>query len=109
MTIATPSARDPSVIRVRILLYLHLVVIGWLAIMTLSDSGQIALPKVIETLLHFQPVELLLMLSWVAFPVLTANAAWRIRGRSFMYRFGAIAIDLLLSAFQLWVMLPTVQ
>lgn len=109
MVVATPSARDPSVIRMRILLYLHMVVIGWLTIMTLSDSGQIALPAVIKTLFHFQPVELLLMLSWVVFPVLIANAAWKIRGRSFMYRFGAIAIDLLLSTFQLWAMLPTVQ
>ena len=101
---------DRSPLRtVRMLFYLHIAVVCWFTAFTLSDTGQLEVPDWIQTLFYFRPVQMPLVFTWLACPVMMSIAAWKIPDRSKAFRVAIVVGDALLSAFQLWVMLPLVR
>lgn len=89
--------------------YVHLAIVCWFATFTLADTGQIAVPSAVQAMFYFRPVEIPLSISWVLAPVWMAFAVGKLSDRSTAFRAGLFIADVLLSAFQFWVMLPLVQ
>lgn len=106
-TTATSPIRSP-LRSVRVLFYIHLAVVCWFAVFSLSDTGLIKVPEIVTALFNFRPVHIPLF-TWMACPVLMTIAAWKLHDRSTAFRVGIVLGDALLSAFQLWVMLPLIQ
>ena len=102
--------QSPSSLRgVRILFYLHLAVVFFWAAFTLSDTRQIDLPQVVQQLFYVRAIQAPLAFTWMLFPGLIAYAASRFSDRPPWHRVAIVACDVLISVFQLWVMLPLVQ
>ena len=93
---------------VRILFYSHLVLVCGCAVLSLSDTGQIELPRVVARWFYFPAVQAPLVLSWLLIPAMMIVAAARLRDRSPGFRVTVVVGDILLSMFQLWAMLPLV-
>jgi len=91
----------------RVILYFHLIAIVYSAMLTMADTGLIPLPGYVTAVLFLPGI--LLIFSWLVFPLAMAIAAFRLNGRSFEFRLLAVAGDVMLSLFQLWIMLPWVQ
>ena len=100
---------DRSPLRtVRVLFYFHIAVVCWFTAFTLSDTGQLDVPDWIQALFS-SPVQMPLVFTWLACPVMISIAAWKIPDRLKAFRVAIVVGDALLSAFQLWVMLPLVR
>ncbi len=94
---------------VRTLFYLHLAVVCFWAAFTLSDTGLISVPRPLEALFYVRIVQLPLAFTWMLFPAMMAYAAAKLTDRSRAFRTSIVLSDVMLSIFQLWVMLPLVQ
>ncbi|QDU90760.1 hypothetical protein Pla175_41720 [Pirellulimonas nuda] len=103
-----PRLRPPLRL-VRVLIYAHLAVVCYWAAFTLSDTGQIEVPRLVTQLFSFLPLQIPLAISWLIFPGMMVYAVSKTPDRSPWYRVQMVAGDILLSAFQLWVMGPLVQ
>jgi hypothetical protein len=101
--------RRSSLRYVRAVFYFHVLVVCWLAVFTLSDTGQIKVPDIVKMLFYFRPLQMPLVFTWMLCPPLMAVAAAKLTNRSTAFRAGLVVGDALLSVFQLWVMLPLVQ
>jgi hypothetical protein len=93
---------------VRILFYAHLVFVCLCAVFSLLETGQIELPRYVAWWFYFPVVQAPMVLSWLLFPAMMIIAAARLPNRSPGFRVAVVAGDILLSMFQLWVMLPLV-
>lgn len=105
----TESQSRSSLRVVRLLFYLHLAVVCFWAAFTLSDTRKIALPQIIQQLFYVRAIQGPLAFTWMLFPALMASAVSRLSDRLRWHRVAIVACDVLLSGFQLWVMLPLVQ
>jgi hypothetical protein len=101
-----PEERIGGLGWVRTVFYLHLATVVGCAFLSLSDAGQIQLPPRLESwlLIFMSPM----VFAWLVCP-LAMMCAVSFSGRSRRFRFLAVGADVLLSAFQLWVLLPLVQ
>jgi hypothetical protein len=91
---------------VRILFYAHLVFVCFCAVFSLLETGQIDLPRYVARWFYFPAVQAPVVLSWLLFPAMMIITAARLPDRSPGFRVAIVVGDLLLSMFQLWVMLP---
>lgn len=94
---------------VRVLIYFHLTAVVLCALFSLIDSGQLTLPETLKTSLPSFPFQIPLLLTPVLCPLLLAIVVWKIPNGSRLFRWSIVGGDVLLSAFQLWALLPTVQ
>lgn len=107
----SPAAAGPnSDLRYpRLILIIHLVVIGYFAGMTLFESGSLRSFAALRWLKENTVVQLVMCLASPACPVAMVFCANRLVRRSRAYRLSIIALDLVLSVVQVFVMLPLVS
>ena len=94
---------------VRAILYIHLAAILLLGVFSLSDSGLLEIPAFLHRFFHERFVQIMLLMPWFACPISMVLAAARLNTRSHRFRIGIVTLDVVLSLFQTWVMLPLVQ
>ncbi len=94
---------------VRAILYIHIAAILLLAVFSWSDNGLLNLPELLNRVFHERSVQLMLLIPWFACPILMVVATARIGTRSGRFRLAIVTLDVGLSIFQTWVMLPLVQ
>jgi hypothetical protein len=87
--------------------YLHIIAILLCAVLSLTDTRKLTLPDSVQQLL-FQ-LAMPIALTCLIFPIAMGIAAVGLKQRSLAIRIGIVLGDILLSVFQLWVLLPTVQ
>jgi hypothetical protein len=91
---------------VRLVLWTHVAVIVYCAVLTLADTRLLQLPDAWQWLIYqAAPVA---VFSWFVFPVMMGIVAYW-SGESASGWVAMFALDVVLSIFQLWVMLPLVQ
>ena len=93
----------------RLILIIHLVVIGYFASMTLFESGSLRSFAALRWVFEDRVVERVMGLASLACPVAMVFCANRLVRRSRAYRLSIIVMDLVLSVVQVFVMLPLVS
>lgn len=93
----------------RAILYIHIAAILLLAVFSLSDNGLLKLSAHLKSVFHERLVQLMLLIPWFACPILMVVAAARLNTRSGRFRIAIVTLDVGLSMFQTWIMLPLVQ
>lgn len=104
---SVPTQRRSEFRSVRAILYLHVSAILLCAVLSLTDTRKLTLPDPVQQLL-FQ-FAMPIVLTCLIFPIAMGIAAMGLKQRSLAIRIGIILCDILLSVFQLWVLLPAVQ
>ena len=104
----TVSERNSNLRWVRVLFGFHLFAIVICAVFVMDDTGaiQIQAPANIEwMMLGFIPIAF----SYMFFPLAMAIAVSQLAQRSLGFRCSIVAFDVMLSMFQLFVLLPAFQ
>jgi hypothetical protein len=105
-----PSETVKSDLRyLRLVLMLHLWVIGYFATGTLLERGTFEVSPLVLRIWNIPVLQLFMMLVSSACPLAMIFLACRLRGRSRGYRILIIAGEFVLVVFQMWVMLPAVS